>query len=80
MFNHKRLSLARMRRRLTAKALAEKAKLAPDTIYRLEKRLHTPDDDTVGRLAAALNYPVEFFHGDNPPEVNTDAVSFRQLL
>jgi Zn-dependent peptidase ImmA (M78 family)/DNA-binding XRE family transcriptional regulator len=79
MFNHKRLSLARMRRRLTAKALAEKAKLAPDTIYRLEKRLHVPDDETVTRLSRALSYPAEFFYGDDPPEIDTEAVSFRSF-
>lgn len=79
MFNPKRLSLARMRRRLTAKALAEKAKLAADTICRLEKGLHAPDDATVSRLANALDYPVEFFFGNDPPEIDTDAVSFRSF-
>lgn len=36
MFNPKRLALARKRRRLTCKALAESASLAHDTITRLE--------------------------------------------
>lgn len=79
MFNPNRLSLARMRRRLTAKALAEQARLAPDTISRLENGLHTPDDDTVGNLSAALGYPTEFFYSDDPPEIDTGAVSFRSF-
>lgn len=79
MFNPNRLSLARMRRRLTAKALAEKAQLAADTISRLENRLHTPDEATVGRLSAALGYPVDFFYCGDPPEIDTGAVSFRSF-
>jgi len=79
MFNPKRLSLARMRRRLTAKALAEKASLAADTISRLEKGLHAPDDATVARLVGALGYPTEFFHSCDPMEIDTEAVSFRSF-
>lgn len=79
MFNPKRLSLARMRRRLTAKALAEKAGLSADTISRLEKGSNEPDEQTVQRLSAHLGYPVEFFHEHEIEDVDTEAVSFRSF-
>lgn len=79
MFNPARLSLARMRRRLTAKALAEKAGLVPDTISRLENGLHPPDVATVARLAASLGFPISFFERDDPCDLDTDAVSFRSF-
>lgn len=79
MFNHKRLSLARMRRRLTGKALAEAAGLSAVTISRLENGENPPDEGTVERLSKALSFPVEFFHGDDPQEIDTGAVSFRSF-
>jgi transcriptional regulator with XRE-family HTH domain len=79
MFNPARLSLARMRRRLTAKALAEKAGLVPDTISRLENGLHPPDAATVARLAESLDFPVIFFERGDPYDVDTEAVSFRSF-
>jgi Zn-dependent peptidase ImmA (M78 family)/DNA-binding XRE family transcriptional regulator len=79
MFNKKRLSLARKRRRLTGKGLAETAAVSPITISRLENGENDPDDETVARLARALSYPVDFFYDDDPEEVDTSAVSFRSL-
>jgi Zn-dependent peptidase ImmA (M78 family)/transcriptional regulator with XRE-family HTH domain len=79
MFNHKRLSLARKRRRLTGKGLAEKASLSPITVSRLENSENQPDEETVKRLAQALGYPTDFFFGDDPEQIDTSAVSFRSL-
>lgn len=79
MFNHKRLSLARMRRRLTNKGLAELAGIAPLTITRLEKGENQPDDETVAKIATVLRYPPEFFYGDDLEIIPLDAVSFRSL-
>ncbi len=79
MFNQLRLSLARKRRRMTAKALAEAAGVAPLTITRLEKGENQPDEETVQALAKALDYPVEFFSQDDPETVDVDAASFRSL-
>lgn len=79
MFNPKRLGLARMRRRLTGKALAEQARLAQDTVSRLERGLHEPDADTISRLATALGYPEGFFCLPDPIDVEPGAVSFRSL-
>lgn len=79
MFNHKRLSLARKRRGLNGKRLAERADLSPVTVSRIENG-EKPDDETVARLAAALDYPKGFFEReDDPEEIDTDAVSFRSL-
>ncbi|KAB2914008.1 MAG: ImmA/IrrE family metallo-endopeptidase [Dechloromonas sp.] len=79
MFNPKRLSLARMRRRLTGKALAERARLAQDTVSRLERGVHEPEDGSVGQLADALDYPEGFFYLPDPADLQTGAVSFRSL-
>src|SRR4029077_16576045 len=79
MFNPRRLSLARKRRRFTAKALAEKAGLAVDTISRLENGSNSPDEATVSKLAHALNFPAPFFLDQDPEEIDTGAVSFRSF-
>jgi Zn-dependent peptidase ImmA (M78 family) len=79
MFNPRRLGLARMRRRLTAKALSEKTGLAADTISRLENGSNPPDETTVDKLAKALDFPIEFFSDHDPEDINTDAVSFRSF-
>ncbi len=78
-FNPKRLSLARQRRRLTGKGLAEAAKLSAMAISRLESGETEPDDEMVAALASALNYPLGFFFADDPDELDTSAVSFRSL-
>lgn len=78
-FNPKRLTMARMRRRLTAKSLAEMAQLSADTIGRLEKGAHEPDEDTIRRLSRSLQYPTSFFFDHEVEEIDTDAVSFRNF-
>jgi Zn-dependent peptidase ImmA (M78 family)/DNA-binding XRE family transcriptional regulator len=78
-FNPKRLGLARDRRRLTGKGLAEAAGISAVTISRLENGDNEPDETTVDRIARALNYPVGFFYADDPHELDTTAVSFRSL-
>jgi Zn-dependent peptidase ImmA (M78 family)/transcriptional regulator with XRE-family HTH domain len=79
MFNPRRLSLARKRRRLTAKALAEKAELAVDTISRLENGSNLPDEATVAKLVRVLNFPTAFFFDQDPEDIDTGAVSFRSF-
>src|ERR1700733_5627673 len=79
MFNPRRLSLARKRRRLTARVLAEKADLAVDTISRLENGSNPPDDVTITKLVQALNFPKPFFFDQEPQEIDTGAVSFRSF-
>jgi len=79
MFNPQRLSLARMRRRLTAKALASLTGLSADTISRLERGTNVPDDSTVARLAEGLRYPPSFFAQPEIDAIDTEAVSFRSF-
>jgi Zn-dependent peptidase ImmA (M78 family)/DNA-binding XRE family transcriptional regulator len=79
MFNEKRLSLAKRRRGLNGKRLAEVAGLSPVTISRIENG-ENPDDETVASLSVALGYPREFFERvDDPEEIDTASVSFRSL-
>lgn len=79
MFTPSRLTLARQRRRLTKKELAEAVGLTPHSILRYESGESSPTDEIIGRLARALGFPEAFFHGsdaDQPPE---DAASFRSM-
>ena len=79
MFNVRRLELARKRRRYTAKILAEKAGIAPVTLSRVVNGLQAPDDDTVDRLIAALEYPRDFFFRDDIDPIDASTASFRSL-
>lgn len=78
-FSSQRLKLARKRRRLTGSELAKRAGLTAVTISRLERTNNEPLPDTVGALAKALEYPIEFFFGPDIDEVDADAASFRSL-
>ena len=51
----------------------------PLTIARLEKGEAQPEEDTLVRLAEALEFPISFFESDDPENLLTDAVSFRSL-
>lgn len=79
MFNFTRLELARQRRRVTAKALAELAGIAPVTLSRIVNAQQTPDDSTVDALARALKYPRDFFFLDDVNPIDVQAASFRSL-
>jgi len=79
-FEGRRLSLARKRRRLTMKALAEKAKVGQNTLTRLESgESSNPDAATIDALAFALDYPRGFFFRPLVDEIDTSAVSFRSF-
>lgn len=78
MFSAERLKMARHRRKLTSKELAELAGLTSVTVSKVENG-HQPEDDTAARLASALRYPLAFFFMDEPAVLETSAVSFRSL-
>jgi Zn-dependent peptidase ImmA (M78 family)/DNA-binding XRE family transcriptional regulator len=78
MFSAERLKMARFRRKLSGKGLAEAAGLTPVTVSKAENG-HQPDDATVQKLASALDYPLEFFFMEAPETLETTAVSFRSL-
>lgn len=80
MFNCSKLALARKRRHLTKKDLAEKSGITAVTLTRLETGKTTdPSMETLNVLATVLRYPVEFFFGESYEELTTDAASFRSL-
>ena len=79
MFNPDRLRIARKRRRMSSKELAERTGLTAVTITRLEKFRNEPEPETVQALVKALDFPREFFFGPDIDELNKDAASFRSL-
>ena len=79
MFNPQRLEIARKRRSLTAKQLAEDSRISPVTISRIMKGENEPESQTVEALATALKYPTSFFFQDDLDTIETEAASFRSL-
>jgi Zn-dependent peptidase ImmA (M78 family)/DNA-binding Xre family transcriptional regulator len=80
IFNCTKLALARKRRQLTKKELAEKSGITAVTLTRLETGKTTdPAPETIAALAASLCYPSDFFFGESLEELATDAASFRSL-
>lgn len=79
MFNCSRLSLARRRRGLTKKQLAENAGLDPRSITAFENNEFPPSSETIERIAATLGFPLSFFSGDDLDEPSVETVSFRSL-
>lgn len=79
MFNPNRLTVARKRRKLTGKALAAEANVSPVTISRIEKGINEPDDSTIESFVRVLEFPAEFFFGEDIDELPKGAASFRSL-
>lgn len=79
MFTPGRLSLARRRRRLTKKGLAEAIGVAPHTVLRYESGEISPSDNVIKNLSQFLEFPVEFFFGEDVDEPIEGAASFRSL-
>lgn len=73
-----RLTVARQRRKLSGKELADLAGLTPVTVSKAENG-HQVEPATAEKLAMALEYPLEFFYRDAPEMVEADTVSFRSL-
>lgn len=81
-FNPSRLKLARTRRQLTFKALAEKVGLTPRMVSEYEKDYcrSEPPPETVEAFSYALNYPIDFLLGEDSIEtLDKGLVSFRSL-
>src|SRR3954467_5193678 len=77
-FCAQRLVIARQRRKLSGKDLADLAGLTPVTVSKAENG-HQVEPPTAARLAKALRYPLEFFYLAPPDVVEADTVSFRSL-
>ncbi len=80
--NPSRLKLARNRRQLTIKALAEKTNLTTKMVSKYENEgcEHIPKDGTLNAFSSALDYPAGFFlENDAIEELSPSSVSFRSL-
>lgn len=78
MFNPDRLTIARMRRRLTGKELARRVGVTEVTISRLGKS-GNPEVVTIKSLADVLGFPISFFYEDDIDIPTKDSASFRSL-
>lgn len=72
------IKIARSRRCLTAKTLAEKAGVTAVAISNIENGVE-PKEATLIAIANALEYDVEFFRSSNAVEIDAETVSFRSL-
>jgi Zn-dependent peptidase ImmA (M78 family)/DNA-binding XRE family transcriptional regulator len=74
-----RLTLARRRRKLTKKGLAEAAGFDQKTINRYENGEVDPPPESLVALSRILGFPEGFFYGPDIDEPSTEAISFRSL-
>lgn len=79
MLSIESLELARERRGLTKKTLAEKAGITPEHLTRIIKGQHIPEDELITSLAKALNYPKKFLLEELTEKISHENVSFRNL-
>lgn len=78
-FNHRRLILARKRRKMTAIEVATSAGISRVQLSRIETGKSAPTEETIDALAMATRYPAEFFFVGETYELPAEAVSFRSL-
>ena len=80
-FNPERLKIARLRRRMTYKKLADTVGLTSKTLskYENDSNDNPPSLESLKKLAKALHYPIEFFLEDDVDTLPIESVSFRAL-
>ena len=64
---------------MTKVALAMAVDLAPRTITQYERGAQVPRDDTLGCIAAVLQFPEVFFTRDDPDSPDVESASFRAV-
>jgi len=79
VFNPSRLKLARVRRGLTIKTLAETISMTARIVSAYENGSNEPPLSTLKNIASALSYPEKFFYGDDFEKVDSECVSFRSM-
>lgn len=79
MFNEKRFALARKRRGMTKKMLAERVGVSERSITGYESGTQEPEAPTIRKISDALRFPEAFFFGDAPELLTPDVASFRSL-
>lgn len=78
-FNAACLSLARRRRGMKKKELAERIGVSERSVSSYEKGEQQPAAATLGRISELLDFPIAFFHGSDPEELTPDIASFRAM-
>jgi Zn-dependent peptidase ImmA (M78 family)/DNA-binding XRE family transcriptional regulator len=78
-FNPKRLTLARRRRGFTKTKLAELLGVEVRSITAYESDEFRPEPERLQKLAEVLQFPEQFFCGDDLDEIAPDIVSFRSM-
>ena len=73
------MRVARQRRAMTKKSLAEAMAVTPRTITGWEADQYPPDESHLRRLAEVLDFPIYFFDLDDTAKTQAGAVSFRSL-
>lgn len=79
VFNPSRLRLARARRALTIKALAEAIGMTSRMVSAYENGNSEPPASTLRNIAQTLQYPETFFIGDDIEKLDYESVSFRSM-
>ena len=79
MFNPARLTLARKRRGLTKTGLAEEISVELRSVTAFEAGEYPPSGETLSRIQTTLNFPMDFFYGDDLDEPTPDVASFRAM-
>jgi Zn-dependent peptidase ImmA (M78 family)/DNA-binding XRE family transcriptional regulator len=79
MITNSRIALARLRRGLSASALAHALGVARQTVAAWEAGTQTPSEANLAALATLLDFPVEFFVRTDVEGIPVGAVSFRAL-
>ena len=81
MLNSQRLKIARERRGMSKKQLAEATGITTRTLSTYENAglLDAFDQGSISNLAKALAYPIEFFFADNTENIQQEGVSFRAM-
>jgi Zn-dependent peptidase ImmA (M78 family)/transcriptional regulator with XRE-family HTH domain len=79
MFTPSRLTLARNRRGLTKKRLAELIDVSTRSVTAFESGELAPKAINLTRISKVLNFPPSFFEAEDLPELTAEAVSFRSM-
>lgn len=79
VFNPSRLTLARVRRGLTKKDLAERVGVTLRSFSRYEAGAMQPPAETLEAIAKTLAFPMEFFSAPTIEAPNPESVSFRAM-
>lgn len=77
IFNPSKLIIARKRRVLNKKQFAELINVEPHTVTRWDRYQTEPSADNLDAIERVLEYPREFFFGDDIDEPEQEGTSFR---